>query len=90
MDIIDTLLKNFREQIDSIDWEIVYLLSRRFEIVKNIWDIKKENKIPPLQSDRWEKLLKVLTDDAKERWVNPELITNIWNLIHEESLKIEK
>jgi len=30
------ILENFRNQIDTIDEEIIYLLSRRFEIVKQI------------------------------------------------------
>jgi chorismate mutase len=30
------LLPHYRDQIDTIDGEIVYLLSRRFEIVKQI------------------------------------------------------
>jgi chorismate mutase len=30
------LLENFREQIDTLDAEIIYLLSRRFKIVNEI------------------------------------------------------
>jgi chorismate mutase len=30
------LLENFREQIDTLDAEILYLLSRRFTIVNEI------------------------------------------------------
>jgi chorismate mutase len=30
------LLQNYREQIDTLDKEMIYLLSRRFEIVKQI------------------------------------------------------
>lgn len=86
----DKILQNYREQIDTIDWEMVYLLSRRLEIVKNIWELKKENNIPLLQEDRWNSLLNTIKKDGKERWINPLLIENIWNLIHNEALKIEK
>jgi chorismate mutase len=30
------LLTNYRDQIDTLDKELLYLLSRRFEIVKQI------------------------------------------------------
>jgi chorismate mutase len=30
------LLKNYREQIDTLDKELIYLLFRRFEIVKQV------------------------------------------------------
>jgi chorismate mutase len=33
---LDELLKNYREQIDTLDNEIIYLLSRRFALVKQI------------------------------------------------------
>jgi len=33
---LDKLLENFREQIDTIDNEIIYLLSRRFALVEQI------------------------------------------------------
>ena len=84
------LLKNYREQIDWIDKQIVYLLSRRFEIVKQIWIIKKQNNIPPLQLDRWNSLLNNLKDYSKEIGLNPNLIEKFWNEIHNEALNIEK
>jgi len=87
---LDKFLENFREQIDTIDHEIIYLLSRRFALVKQIWNIKKELNISALQEKRWEQLMNNLLEEAKERNVNSDLVTKIWKLIHEESLKIEK
>lgn len=79
-----------RNQIDTIDEEIIYLLSRRFECVKQIGNIKKEMWIPALQTDRWDKLLQNLYDEADDKWINKELVKNIWLLIHAEALRIEK
>ena len=87
---INELLKNYREQIDTLDHEIVYLLSRRFTIVKEIWEIKKQNNIPALQNWRWEELMKNLLEYAREREINPELIRTIWEEIHKEALNLEK
>ena len=87
---LDGLLKNYREQIDTIDTEIIYLLSRRFSLVEEIWNIKKENWEKPLQSKRWNSLLNNLLLEAEDKNVNKDLIKNIWELIHKESLKIEK
>lgn len=84
------LLKIYREQIDSLDKEIIYLLSRRFEIVNQVWLLKKENNIPALQKDRWESLLNENIEVGNELWVSESIIRDIWNRIHEESLKIEK
>lgn len=87
---MENLLKSFRNQIDTIDEELIYLLSRRFELVKQIGLIKKENGIAPLQQDRWNIIMKNLLLEAEDKCVNPELVKTIWNEIHKESLKIEK
>jgi len=51
------LLKIYRHQIDTLDKELISLIARRFEIVKQIGIIKKEDSIEALQLDRWNKLL---------------------------------
>ena len=84
------LLANYRAQIDSLDKEIIYLLSRRFTIVKEVWKLKKENNIDPLQTDRWNKLLSENIEVAKELEVSEDLVRGIWERIHKESLEIEK
>ena len=87
---LDKFLENFREQIDTIDYEIIYLLSRRFALVEQIWNIKKEKWENVLQPKIWDNLLKNLLEEAKEKNVNSELIKKIWEEIHKESLNIEK
>jgi len=46
----EELLQHYRDQIDTIDLEMIYLLSRRFEIVKQIGLLKKEDNKSPLQT----------------------------------------
>ena len=84
------LLENFREQIDTLDAELLYLLSRRFTIVNEIWKFKKTNGIQPLQNDRWNKVLLEKIEIWEELWLKKEFIEDIWNRIHKEALKIEK
>ncbi len=84
------LLKNFREQIDTIDREILYLLFRRFTLVNEIGKIKKQIWMEPLQKDRWEKVLQDKIEVWKEYWLNEEFVKDIWNKIHKEALEIEK
>lgn len=84
------LLENYRAQIDTLDKEIIYLLSRRFTIVNQVWILKKENSIPALQKWRWDELLNENIEVWKELEVSTDLIRDIWERIHKESLKIEK
>lgn len=85
----EELLQNYREQIDTLDKELLYLFHRRFEIVKEIWKLKKENSLEPLQVDRWKKLL---TDNIlvwEDLWLDEEFVIDIWERIHKECLKLE-
>lgn len=84
------LLQQFRDQIKTIDLEIIYLLSRRFENVKQIWLLKKELGLDILQENRWNELLWDVLDESRARMMDDDFIVNIWNLIHEESKKIQK
>lgn len=84
------ILEIFRTQIDSLDIEIVDLLARRFQIVEQIGELKKQDNISALQTARWNQLLENIKIQADYRWVSIELIENIWNLIHTEALKKEK
>jgi len=84
------LLKNFREQIDTLDREILYLLFRRFTLVDEIWKIKKEIWMKPLQNDRWNEVLSDKIEVWKEYWLSEDFVKDIWNRIHKEALEIEK
>lgn len=84
------LLKIYRDQIDTLDKELIYLFFRRFEIVKQIWLIKKQDNIPALDNDRWQTLLNENLEVSREYWLKDDFIIDIWNRIHSESLKIEK
>ena len=85
----ETLLE-FRNQIDFFDSELVNLLHERLEIVKLVWEYKKKNNIEILQEDRFKDVLEKVTNQADELGMNPILAYNIWDMIHEEALNLEK
>lgn len=79
-----------RQQIDNLDNKIIELLFERFEAVKRIGKAKKKLNIPPLQTWRWQQVLDSRKNLAKKLWISQTLIENIWKIIHEEALKIQK
>ena len=84
------MLEQLRNQIDEVDQQIIDLLALRFELVKKVWERKKQNNIAPLQPKRWEKVLQTRKSWAKQKGVNPDLVEKIWNLIHKEVLNLEQ
>lgn len=84
------LLTNLREQVDTLDSEILYLLFRRSQIVNEILKIKKQKKLPALQENIWKQVLDEKIEIWKEFWLKKEFVEDIWNRINKETLKIEK
>lgn len=80
----------FRKEIDSLDNEIIELLSKRFKVVKKVWEYKKDNSIVPLQPWRWNEVLLSKKKHADKVWIDSKFIEKIWNLIHEHALDLEK
>ncbi|GAB4218749.1 MAG: hypothetical protein Fur009_1350 [Candidatus Microgenomates bacterium] len=83
-------LEKYRCQIDKIDKKIIELLARRYGVVKKISCIKKELKLPALDRKRWQQVLKNRIELAKDLGLERKLIIEIYEIIHQYSLKIEE
>jgi len=82
-----SILEKYREEIDIIDNHLFELLSKRFEISKQIAVFKKENEIPILQIERWEEIYAKRMTQAKELSIDAEFAENFLKLLHEASIK---
>ena len=83
-------LDDFRKQIDEIDNLIVDLLAKRMKVVKKVGQFKKLKNLPPLDPTRWQQVLNSKMEKAKSLGLDREMVKKIYNIIHEEALKIEK
>lgn len=82
----DLLLHELRSQIDNIDDELLNLLAKRSEISTKIGDIKKENNLTVLQLDRWNTILSNYIEKGKNLGLNGEIVKEIFELIHKDSI----
>ena len=78
-----------RQTIDQTDREILRFLAHRMEAARQIRKLKKDNNIPQLDKNRWWELLFVLKQEGNTLSLDESLIEDIWNRIHEESLREE-
>jgi chorismate mutase len=70
---------------------LIYLLFRRFEIVKQVWEVKKQAWINnPYDEARWKKLMDENLEVSRDFWLNDSLIIDLWDRIHKEALDLEK
>ncbi|MDD2917267.1 MAG: chorismate mutase [Candidatus Gracilibacteria bacterium] len=84
------MLTDFRNQIDQIDDQLIELLAKRFEVVKQVGIYKKEHNLPPLQPGRWQEVLDKRTRKAGEFGLDATFVVDVWNRIHEYALELEE
>lgn len=84
---IASSLVSLRSQIDSLDEELLDVLSARMAVSGRIGSIKKAGGITPLQTSRWEKVLERAVSGASARGLDPSFVRALFELIHEASLK---
>ncbi|MBE9469430.1 MAG: bifunctional 3-deoxy-7-phosphoheptulonate synthase/chorismate mutase type II [Bacteroidetes bacterium] len=85
-DFINSIEK-YRDQIDSIDTQLIELLAQRMEIVKQIGVYKKNNDVTILQLSRWEKIINSRINFGLKLGLSEKLIKKIMQLIHKESIQ---
>ena len=86
---IQNKLDQLRAEIDKLDAVMIEVLSKRFAIVREIGNYKKDNNITILQQKRWDYLLNDRSSLAEREGVSIEFINHLLELIHEESIQIQ-
>jgi len=80
-------IKPHRDEIDSIDAQIISLLSRRREQVEKIVGVKKAHKVPIYHPAREEDVISRLRGKATQMDVDPDLVENLYRTIMHQSRK---
>jgi chorismate mutase len=84
-----TNLTTIRTQIDALDHQIVQLLAERMQLVSQVAAYKKAHNLPPLDAARWQQVLTQKQELAKQLGLSTELVTNIYEAIHDAALAQE-
>jgi chorismate mutase len=79
----------YRQQIDIIDNKLIILIKKRMNFVKNIGAWKKKKNIKPLDHNRWKEVLESRISLGSKLGLKQNFIKKLYEIIHEEALKIE-
>lgn len=82
-------LDELREKIDRVDSEVLEALQERMKIVDAIGKAKINANITALQVHRMDALMKKRMQIAEALGLNPEYIKEIYNVIHDHSVKVQ-
>lgn len=79
-------LVEMRQQIDSIDTQLIDLLARRMQVCLAVGEYKKRHSIAVVQKDRYNEILEKRSSQGVDKGLDSTFVKNIMNLIHDESV----
>lgn len=79
-------LAEMRQQIDSIDSQLIDLLARRLQVCQAVGEYKKRRGMAVVQKDRYHEILEKRSCLGASKGLDPSFVKNIMNLIHDESV----
>jgi len=82
-------LDQFRQEIDTLDRQIIEALGKRFEVCRRVAHFKKAENIPMMQPGRVEEVKKNRQELGVKYSVDVNFMLNLYDLIIQESCRIE-
>ena len=82
-----SILETLRSQIDSIDQQMLELLSQRMNVVEEIGNYKSKNEVTILQLRRWEKIISTRIKLGKKLGLSENFVKKLLQLVHKESIQ---
>lgn len=83
-------LAELRTGIDMLDDQMIYILGKRMNIVRQIGKIKKDNNVTVLQSTRWKEIMDIVHEKGRMNQLSDEFLDSIFHSIHDESINIQE
>lgn len=82
-------LEELRNQVDSIDYQLIELLSSRMNISAKMGEYKYKNNVAVLQMERWMEILRTRGEHGTMTGLSQIFVEKILTLLHQESIKIQ-
>ena len=76
-------------QMDSVDEQLIDLLTSRMSLARQIGQVKDEQGITILQLQRWREVFASRSDWAKDRGLGLDFIQKVLEQVHKESSRIQ-
>jgi len=80
-------IKHLRRQIDDFDNQLLDLLAQRMRVCREIGQYKKDHNMTVFQANRYNEILEKRGAQASLCGINPENAAQIFELIHQESVR---
>ena len=74
-------LLDYRSKIDELDTELIDVLARRFQVVKNVGHLKVQEGMSVVQPSRAQEVVDKAMEMGSENGLDPEFIKQLYNLM---------
>lgn len=83
-------LKKLRDEIDSLDWEFIEVIAKRFQVVKEVGKLKQRHSLEVFHADRWDTIKERNKAMASENHISEALIADLFEVIHKHSMALQE
>jgi chorismate mutase len=83
------LLEELRDQIDSIDHQLIELVASRMRISERMGEYKCSNGVTVFQLERWLEILQTRVEHGLSEGLDREFVGSLIRMIHEESIRCQ-
>jgi chorismate mutase len=83
-------LEKLRLEIDILDQQLLAILAKRVEQTKIIGAYKRLHGLAALDDTRWQQASRVRLQQAQALGLDQEMVTKLYDLIHDYTLQLEK
>jgi chorismate mutase len=80
-------MTKLRANIDILDANLLDLLGKRMKVADEIGQVKKENNVAVLQSNRWNEIQEKMIAEGAKKGLTEEFIIKLFKDIHQESIE---
>ncbi|KXK43675.1 MAG: DAHP synthetase I/KDSA [Bacteroidetes bacterium OLB11] len=88
-DSVQNEIESIRSILDTMDAEIIELIAKRMNLVKELGKPKVLNNIVIFQQERWRQIVKTRTNWGENNALDNNFILKLFELIHDTSIKMQ-
>lgn len=83
-------MKDIRKQIDQTDDQIIKLLGKRMELVKEIGRLKRESELGITDEEREKEVMARLKTLGQENGLSAEFVERLYGVVFDESRRLQE
>lgn len=83
------ILAGLRRESNAADYELLEILSRRMDIVRQIGEYKKEHNMAILQVQRWQEVIEDRLETGEMLGLEKKFVKDIYDILHSYAIKLQ-